>query len=232
MSKLIAIGLAASAAALSLKNDPALPVHLIADASCTWSGAAPVTALVLAEDISLDDEQKTDPKTTTKKEAQAGRMKVYQDALVVYKEKKKAFMLAQSKLMLSMEGLLETPAADPAVLAKAAGGTLGKDALVAFYAPWCPHCQTFVLHDKKGNPTNAPLENLRKDMAKDQKLKGVAVYRADVTKLGQQGIPAKLPVKGIPTMYFINAKGVPTQFAGNPHDTESIKAFANGLVSK
>jgi len=222
MSKLLSFGFAVSAAALSLRNDPALPVHLIADASsCAWSGAAPITALALADDVSLDEEK-----------APNADLKVYQDALKVYKAKKKEFMLAQSKLMLSMEALLETPAADQAVLAKAAGGTLGKDALVAFYAPWCPHCQTFVLHDKSGNPTNAPLENLRKDMAKDQKLKGIAVYRADVTKLGQSGIPAKLPVKGIPTMYFVSAKGVATQFAGNPHDTNSIKAFALGLASK
>merc|ERR1740138_1854683 len=118
------------------------------------------------------------------------------------------------------------------MLAKAAAGTFGKDALVAFYAPWCPHCQTFVLHDKKGNPKNAPLENLRRDMAKDEKLKGVAVYRADVTTLGQNGIPSPLVVQGIPTMYFINAKGSATQFKGNPHDLSSIKMFANGLVSK
>jgi len=217
---LLLLGFAVSAAGLSLKTDSA-PALAIADAPCQWPGALPVAALALADDVALDEA--SDPKAD---------MKVYQDALVDYKVKKQAFQLAQAKLMKSMEALLETPAADPSMLAKAVGGTFGKDALVAFYAPWCPHCQTFVLHDKKGNPKNAPLENLRRDMAKDEKLKGVAVYRADVTVLGQQGIPAKLVVQGIPTMYFINAKGEATQFKGNPHDAAKIKDFAQGLVSK
>jgi len=197
-----------------------------------------VTAFALADDVSLGEDVVDDPKAD---------LKAYKDAKAEFKTKKQAFAVAKAnflkssaavefqaadaKLMQSMEALLEVPAADTAMLTKAVGGTLGKDALVAFYAPWCPHCKTFVLHDKKGNPRNAPLENLRKDMAKDAKLKGVEVYRADVTVLGQNGIPAKLVVQGIPTMYFISAKGTPTQYKGHPHDFASIKAFAEKLAS-
>jgi len=234
MSRVFFLGLLASASALSLKTVPAPIAHLAsADETCQWPGSSPVTALTLAEYGEMSDPE--------------ADVKTYQDAVVTYKAKAQAFETAKANflnssaalefqaadtaLMEAGEALLETPAADTAMLSKAVAGEFGKDTLVAFYAPWCPHCKTFVLHDEAGNPKNAPLENLRKDMAKDQNLKDVAVYRADVTKLGENGIPAPLVVQGIPTMYFINAQGAATQFQGNAHDLPSVKAFVGEVLA-
>lgn len=148
------------------------------------------------------------------------------------KVKKQAYLEANAKLLASIEKLLETPHADKAVLARAAGGQLGADALIAFYAPWCPHCQTFVFHDGSGNPEKAPLEVMRKKWAQDEKLKSVKVYRSDVTRLNKGELPQKMPVQGIPTIYFVTAKGAATRYKGDPHDTPAVTAWAQSLASK
>merc|ERR1719333_1952484 len=117
--------------------------------------------------------------------------------------------------MTAMEALLKVPAADAPMLENVASGKLGKDSLVVFYAPWCPHCQSFVLHDQKGDPTNAPLEVLRRNFAKSAATKNVAVLRADVTRLGQSKVPKAFNVPAIPTVYFVGTQGKTIKFAGN-----------------
>jgi len=178
----------------------------------------------LASDESLE---KSDDKVA----APDDKQKVLQEALADYKVKKQAFKLATAKLMAAMETLLETPSADTAMLEQAASGKLGKDSLVVFYAPWCPHCQTFVLHDQQGNPANAPLEVLRKDLAKADKTKDLNVVRADVTVVGKT-IPKDFVVQGIPTVYFVTKQGKEIQFSGNPHSSEALKAFVDSHVGK
>merc|ERR1719162_1563338 len=84
----------------------------------------------------------------------------YVDAVKDANKVKQELQEAQAELMKTMEGLLEVPAVDPLTLRKVANGALGLDALIVFYAPWCPHCQKFVLHDKEGDPRNAPYEVL------------------------------------------------------------------------
>merc|ERR1719163_1614673 len=114
--------------------------------------------------------------------------------------------------MKAMEALLETPAADAEFLSQAAEGKLGKDSLIVFYAPWCPHCQQFVLHDGKGDPTKAPLELIKKDLVADPASKDVEVLRFDVN--AHRDIPQGLEVQFIPTMYVV-AGGTATKFEGN-----------------
>merc|ERR1719446_1518233 len=140
------------------------------------------------------------------------------------------FQLAQAKLMTAMEALLEVPSADAAMLKNMAAGKFGKAALVVFYAPWCPHCQSFVLHDKKGDPVNAPLELLRKQFLKSDSTKNVAVMRADVTRLGQSNVPPEFKVPAIPTVYFVSEHGKPIKFVGNPHDSAALSNFVNSQV--
>jgi len=147
-------------------------------------------------------------------------------------KKQQAYSIANAKLQESIEKLLETPNADAAELARAAEGRLGTDTLIVFYAPWCPHCQTFVLHDSKGNPLKAPLEVMRKDWATHEKLRHVNVYRSDVTKLGKGDLPEKMPVQGIPTMYFVSVRGDATRYPSDPHDNIAVAAWAQHLMSK
>lgn len=146
--------------------------------------------------------------------------------------KQQEYFAANEKMQASIEKLLKTPNADAAELARAAEGRLGTDSLIAFYAPWCPHCQTFVLHDEKGNPLKAPLEVMREKWASHDKLKRVKIYRSDVTKLENGDLPEKMPVKGIPTLYFVNAKGDATQYKSDPHDTDAVAAWTQSLMTK
>lgn len=157
-------------------------------------------------------------------------MATYIEALKSYKQKKQEFQIASAKLSQANEGLLEVRPADAAFLSQATSGKLKKSTLVAFYAPWCPHCQRFVLHDMKGNPRNAPLEVLRRDFKKANATKDVIVARADVTRLGQKGVPKSFVVHGIPTVYFVSEEGKPTPFKGNPHNIENLKKFVTGLL--
>merc|ERR1719359_653804 len=78
-----------------------------------------------------------------------------------------------------------------------------KNAFVVFYAPWCPHCQRFVLHDGKGDPTKAPLEVFRRELAQDAATKDVKVVRFDVQR--DRNIPKDFEVQYIPTVYFVAA---------------------------
>jgi len=212
--------LAAAAHGLNIRGDaPAVATSL----TCPLD--LPVSNLALASDETLE--------TTGDKvvDSPQDKQKVLQEALSDYKVKKQAYKLATAKLMAAMEALLAVPSADTAMLEKVATGKSGKDSLVVFYAPWCPHCQTFVLHDQQGNPANAPLEVLRKDLAKAEKTKDLDVIRADVTVVGKT-IPKDFAVQAIPTVYFVNKQGKEIQFNGNPHSEEALKAFINEHVGK
>merc|ERR550514_1435461 len=123
--------------------------------------------------------------------------------------------------MKAMDGLLTVPKADSKGVAELMEKK-EKDAFIVFYAPWCPHCQTFVLHDGKGDPTKAPLEVIKKDLAADPASKDVEVLRFDVN--AHRDIPAGLDVEFIPTMYVV-AGGTATKFEGNPKDATALKAF-------
>merc|ERR1719263_2168313 len=114
-------------------------------------------------------------------------------------------MAAQDRLMKAMDAALETPVANGQDLATLAEKK-EQDTLVVFYAPWCGHCQTFVLHDGKGDPTKAPLEKFRRDLAEDSATKDVVVQRFDVTR--GRDMPKAFEVKFIPTVYFVAQTGV------------------------
>lgn len=215
----ILVVLVAPAAGLLIHADP-VEVQKTGDASAlTCQMKDSVTSLVLADDKVLDSEPTAEEKDN------------YNDALKEYKQKKQEYQLSEAKLMAAMENLLDVPAADIEYLEKAANGETGKDSLIVFYAPWCPHCQTFVLHDEKGNPLNAPYEIFAKDLAKSEDTKDVAVMRADIMKV-RDGIPAKFVVEGIPSVYFISKAGKATMFKGNPHDTQQLKDFVIAHVVK
>jgi len=154
--------------------------------------------------------------------------KKYKDALVNFRQAKDKHIKAMAGVATSLDRLLDVPAADAKSLAALAKGN-GKDTLVVFYAPWCPHCQTFVMHDNKGNPLGAPLESFRRDLKANKTTKDVEVTRADVTKVGK--LPVEFAVKGIPTVYFASKKGKATVYAGNPHDTLALTSFVEKQVA-
>jgi len=152
----------------------------------------------------------------------------YVEAVKVARHTKQEFAKAQGELMGAMEGLLEVPAADALFLRRAANGANGHDSLIVFYAPWCPHCQSFVLHDEKGDPTNAPLEQLKKTWAFDAQMEKVKIMRADITKVGKV-LPPAFKVTGIPTAYFVSSMGQAKKFVGNVHDSDALRNFAVGV---
>merc|ERR1719453_2885950 len=87
-----------------------------------------------------------------------------------------------------------------------------KDTLVVFYAPWCPHCQRYVLHDGKGNPEKAPLEIFNKEMEARGASQTLNIVRWDIDK--DRDLPSQFEVKFIPTIYLAAADGTATQFKG------------------
>jgi len=92
------------------------------------------------------------------------------------------------------------------------------DVFVVFYAPWCPHCQTFVLHDEEGNAENAPIEQLNKHLKN-----GVKVVKFDVDA---HQVPAGFDVQYIPTMYFAN-KDAKAKFDKDPMDFDAVEKFTS-----
>lgn len=151
------------------------------------------------------------------------KLQELEDATIRYKQVRVRYKLAEARLMRAMEAFLEVPSVEPAALK----AMLGKsEALVVFYAPWCPHCQSFVLHDGAGNPRDAPLEVVRREFATDAKMKGVQVVRYDINI--HRDIPSPFEVQFVPSIFFASASGKLTLFQGAKPNATSLTAFVEG----
>jgi thiol-disulfide isomerase/thioredoxin len=89
-----------------------------------------------------------------------------------------------------------------------------QDLLVVFYAPWCPHCQAFVLAD------NAPLNKLAEDLASSH---GPKVVSFDTTA---SPIPSRFRADFIPTILLVTKDGRHMEFMEDPSEVEHLRAFA------
>lgn len=94
--------------------------------------------------------------------------------------------------------------------------------LVVFYAPWCPHCQDYVLHDVEHNFQNAPIELLNKELIK---VGGPRVVKFDVTA---HQPPAGFNVEYVPTLYKSSKGGPQVKFDGDKLSAHAIKNFVLG----
>lgn len=127
---------------------------------------------------------------------------------------------AKARYALAVEAMLQVPSVDGA----AVSATLEekkKDQLVVFYAPWCPHCQKFVLGNEQGIPEKAPLELLAKELEPHKDT--LKVVRFDTQK-HSSSIPEGFEVQYIPTIYVAAADGTKTKFDGAP-TAEALTAF-------
>merc|ERR1719335_2124285 len=133
---------------------------------------------------------------------------------------------SQARVMGAMEAMLQVPSVDTAKL-NGMVDSKKKDALVVFYAPWCPHCQTFVLHNGKGNPEEAPLEIFNGNVKASGADKTLDVVRFDVAANREAGLPMPegFEVQHIPTIYMAAADGKKTQFKGNHVDSATLVDF-------
>eukprot|EP00928_Gymnodinium_smaydae_P080666 TRINITY_DN64318_c0_g1_i1.p1 TRINITY_DN64318_c0_g1~~TRINITY_DN64318_c0_g1_i1.p1 ORF type:complete len:235 (+),score=73.28 TRINITY_DN64318_c0_g1_i1:71-775(+) len=219
IAALVAAVLAQPAAGLTVAGSKEQPQAAAAlDASlCSLAEAPALFALDL--DGSSGEEPAANNTTAEKRQ----ELKL---AIQEYKAIAAQFKAAEAKLQAAMEQLLEVPSVDgPALTALLEAK---KNTLVAFYAPWCPHCQRFVLHDGKGNPQAAPLELFRKKLLEEKR--DVGVVRFDLQKHGQT-FPSAFTVKGIPAMYFVNKEGKAIAFRGNPHDAAQLEMFVKTQVN-
>merc|ERR1719281_1189462 len=128
-----------------------------------------------------------------------------------------------------MEAMLQVPVVNKAALtAMVEKGD--KDTLVVFYAPWCPHCQRYVLHDGKGNPEKAPLEVFNQEMKARGASETLNVVRWNID--ADRDLPSQFKVQYIPTIYLAAADGTSTQYKGNPANSAEMVEFIEEKSSK
>merc|ERR1719399_2228370 len=86
--------------------------------------------------------------------------------------------------------------------------------LIAFYAPWCPHCQRFVMGD------GSPLTRLSNALTAKH---GARVVKFDVKA---QGSPPGFAVNAVPAVYLFNATtGQKTEYDHNPEDLGALESW-------
>jgi len=90
------------------------------------------------------------------------------------------------------------------------------DLLIAFYAPWCPHCKEFIVKP------NAPINALNAVLEKKH---GPKVVTFDIEA---SDAPEALGLTSIPTIFLIKTNGQAIQYEQNPHDLKLLTAFALG----
>mmetsp|Transcript_15944 Transcript_15944/g.41236 ORF Transcript_15944/g.41236 Transcript_15944/m.41236 type:complete len:198 (-) Transcript_15944:94-687(-) len=113
----------------------------------------------------------------------------------------------------------QVTAVDGAALTALVGA--GSPLLVVFYAPWCPHCQTFVMADENGDPEKAPLEILNQRILAAN---GPKVVKFDVQA---SEAPASFAFEFIPQV-FLASRLATIPFKGDPHDLAALQSFATG----
>jgi thiol-disulfide isomerase/thioredoxin len=160
----------------------------------------------------------------TSKSPTKEQKKEWKSAMEEYVKAQTVMQKAQKKLMTAMTAMLQVPAIDTAKLNSMVDAKK-KDVLVVFYAPWCPHCQTFVLHNGKGNPEEAPLEVFNKNIKSAGADKTLDVVRFDVAENREAGLPKGFKVQHIPTIYMASADGKKTVFSGNQVDSATLVDF-------
>eukprot|EP00929_Paragymnodinium_shiwhaense_P053930 TRINITY_DN27037_c0_g1_i2.p1 TRINITY_DN27037_c0_g1~~TRINITY_DN27037_c0_g1_i2.p1 ORF type:complete len:263 (-),score=96.34 TRINITY_DN27037_c0_g1_i2:109-897(-) len=87
--------------------------------------------------------------------------------------------------------------------------------LVTFYAPWCPHCQAFVLAD------DAPVDHL------SEELKAAGGPKVVVFDTTANALPADFgEVNAVPTIFLVQKDGTMQEFLEDPSQIENLKVFA------
>jgi len=97
--------------------------------------------------------------------------------------------------------------------------------IVVFFAPWCPHCQTYVLHsaDAAKDPSKAPLELFYKKHVETETGKKVKVVSYNVD--ADQDVPTQFQVPYIPAIFAADHESA-HQFEGDATDFDSLVKFA------